>query len=660
MSVWISSLWTSLLKSSMSSFMQELLVLGVFFASFLIWRHFGPRRFRGPPPKLYSTSGDLSSSPRKIVSGGCEAAFGSDDSCSAGRFTSSAGLRSRQLLSSIAASETSPPPHVQAAEQQMLRHLEQREFTRALNMYRALERDGRDRHFSEELYSAFIQSAIRVGKVDVVERMLRAMKRSRVPATLMFWQTILKMLSSRKHFSACLSLHSLFEKELPTDKIVFSCMINAALEVGAPERAAGMLDRYRESDLDAKDYVLFFRTYVAQNDLEAAEGIFRKLGDQVTTLMLNLLLLICVNTKQPDKALALLLEAHTLEANLEEKIVDPVSYNTLIKGFAQAGMLSRCFDCLHEMLKRSLEPDDITFGTLLDMCIVDNNMGAANEVVNLLVGSDRPMDTVMCTLFIKGLVRANCLPKAMELYEEMRRREGACPDIVTYSVLIKALVDQHDLEKALHLMADMTKVGHRPDDIILTHLLEGCRHVGNHTLGKKLFEDMLAAGVKPSEFTLVTMLKLHGRCGAHKEAYALVADWEKNHGVKPSVIHYTCLMSGCLRTKNYNQAWSAYELMCENHVPVDETAISTLLPGMVATQQWDRTLTLVRHALKATPPISIPTETLNNALAQMRQANSPGRHAEQLQSLMQQAGIPLTTRNARRLPSGEHKTTASN
>merc|ERR1719231_1518764 len=210
---------------------------------------------------------------------------------------------------------------------------------------------------------------------------------------------------------------------------------------------------------------------------------------------------------------------------------------------------------------------------MLDMCITDCDMSAANQVIDLLVRGDRPVDTVMCTLFIKGLVRAQKLPKAVELYEQMKRRncEGTRPDIVTYSVLIKAFVDSHDLEKALMLVEDMTKAGHTPDDIILTHLLEGCRYVGNHALGKRLFEDLLAAGVKPSEFTLITMVKLHGRRGAHDEAHRLVADWEKQHGFKPSVIHCTCLMSGCLRTKHYDLAWRAYKLMIEMNIPPDET-----------------------------------------------------------------------------------------
>jgi len=172
--------------------------------------------------------------------------------------------------------------------------------------------------------------------------------------------------------------------------------------------------------------------------------------------------------------------------------------------------------------------------------------------------------------------------------------------------------------------------------------------VSNHSLGKRLFQDMLAAGVKPSEFTLITMVKLHGRCGAHDEAYRLVATWEQDHGFKPSVIHFTCLMSGCLRTKNYDQAWQAFQLMQEKGVAPDETTLATILPGMVAAQHWERVLSLVSLALKSTSPINIAPETLNNALSQMRASSIASLHADRLQHLMQDANIRVRVRPQRR------------
>jgi pentatricopeptide repeat protein len=255
------------------------------------------------------------------------------------------------------------------------------------------------------------------------------------------------------------------------------------------------------------------------------------------------------------------------------------------------------------------------------------------------------MDTVMCTLFMKALVRSNSVSKAMAVYEEMKSHEGGHPDIVTFSVLIKALVDQHDLQPALQLLDDLRKAGLAPDDIILTHLLEGCRHAADLDLGKKLFTDLVNAGVKPSEFTLVTMLKLHGRCGANAEAYEMVSTWQEKHGVKPSVIHYTCMMSGCLRSKQYDHAWAAYELMCHRGIHHDETVISTLLPGLITAQQWGRVVCMVRKLL--TPPVQckVPSGTLNLALSQMWAVGGCRRQGDQLHELMLEGGVHVTARN---------------
>jgi len=612
---------------------QELTVILVFFISLSLWKYIGQRQ---KAQKVGKQGKTLTSQP----------------------FQPAVFKKKAAVEHGAVALDGKQKQAIQAAEEQMLQLLLSREFTRALNFYRGFERDGRDRHFSEALFSSFIQSAIRVGKIDVVERLIRSMRRRGAEPSCDFWRTTLKMLSSRKHFDACLSIYNTHSQSLPADKVVFSCLINGALENGAPEKASAMLDRYRQADLEARDYVLVFRTYVATNDVESAYSTFKVLGESMSSLMLNLLLLTAVNAKQPDRALEFLREGLTLqdsrasrmESNSEnndlDPIVDVVSFNTVIKGFAQAGMLPRCFECLHEMRSHKLEPDDVTFGTLLDMCIADNDMTAANEVVELLVKGDRPVDTVMCTLFIKGFVRAQKLPKAMELYEEMKRRnQGSQPDIVTYSVLIKAFVDTHDLEKALLMVEDMSAAGHSPDDIILTHLLEGCRYVGNHALGKRLFADMLNAGVKPSDFTLISMLKLHGRCGAHEEAYQLVKDWEKKYAMKPSVIHYTCLMSGCLRTKSYDQAWQAYQLMLTMNVRPDETTMGTLIPGMVAAQQWDRVIELAKYAIRDPVPIPIAAATLNSAVNQMRSASGQSLQAMKLQTMMQEANIHIAPRN---------------
>lgn len=495
---------------------------------------------------------------------------------------------------------------------------------------------------------------MRVGKLDVVDRMLRAMIRNRITPTLNFWHSTLKMLSSRKHYGACLQVYTTYGHMLPSDKVIFSCLINAALEGGMPESAVSMLNRYQQCDLEVSDYVTAFRAYVAMGNAQLAEKLFMHLGAKTTPLMLNLVLLACINAKQPERAMTNLLKAHEFEDSAENStpVVDTISYNTVIKGFVASGDMKSCFQCLNSMHSHNLEADDVTLTSLLDISLRDETGAKTEGLIEMLKesGQGKPLDAATCNLFIKGLIRADRANNAFQVYETLKQ-SGGSPSIVTYSMLIKSLVDAQAMEQALLIVEEMVTSGVAPDEIIFTHLLEGCRLVGNHKLGESLFDDMLASGVRPSEYTLTMMLKLHGRYGAHEKSQKLVETWEVKHGMKPSVIHYTCLMSGCLRSKAYDQCWASYQLMERNGVSPDEVMMTTLFPAMIASKKFERVVHLARRALQRPGGIRVAPATLNHALSQMMGNPAAVQEAQEMSELMQAAGIMVTDRaSPRKVP----------
>eukprot|EP00439_Symbiodinium_sp_Y106_P039305 s492_g4.t2 len=577
---------------------HEFIVLATFAISFTLWRHFGRSARQSRKAGLVETPVEKCPVPK------------------APRVKSSRSFTDQEK------------EHVKAAEKEMLAFLASCEFTRALNQYRGLQRTGTR---CQELFASFVQSAVRVNKADVAERMLRTMRRSGLVPSPVFWQHTMKLLSSRRYFELCLSAYSIFEHLIPADKVTFSCLINAALELNVPDRTPPLLAKFSEANIAPKDYVLHFRCYVALGNVKDAEKLFQQLDTKATTLMLNLLLLTCINCGRSERAFEILQEAHEREQRMKEPLVDIVSYNTVMKGFGTARSRLRCFECMRSLLKHNLQPDDITLGALLDACMAENDQTVASEISELFLKNNEELNRVMCTLLIKGFVRGGGLQKALALFEAMKQA-SVVPDIIAYSVLIKGLVDQHQLKKALDILEEMKVNGQIPDDIILTHLLEGCRYERNCELGRQIFQDLISLGVAPSDVTFVTLLKLFGRCGAHQERR------------KPTVIHYTCLMSGCFRTRKYDSAWAAFELMLASGIEPDATTIATMLPGMVASQQWDRVMILARKAFRNAS--NLPVEALNHALAQMSGSSAPPQFVEELKASMKQAGIRISARGA--------------
>merc|ERR1719420_18279 len=216
------------------------------------------------------------------------------------------------------------------------------------------------------------------------------------------------------------------------------------------------------------------------------------------TVALNRVLQCLVEAQRLDAALDVLTLAEgdadgLCRASAGSQCLDIVSYNTVLTGFAKSGDPDRCFVLLSRLVAHGLQPDDVTYGILLDTCIAGNDLGRASEVISNLSASGCKMNTVLYTTFIKGFVRSGNLERAMEIYEGMRAAAATSaqptqrPDLITYSVLVKAHCDASNLDAGLKLLNDMVVDGVAPDCIVFNHLIEGCCHTLEGELGQQLF-----------------------------------------------------------------------------------------------------------------------------------------------------------------------------
>merc|ERR1719282_1105696 len=111
------------------------------------------------------------------------------------------------------------------------------------------------------------------------------------------------------------------------------------------------------------------------------------------------------------------------------------------------------------MVARGLEPDHAAVCALLDECIAGGDMATADELLE--AACDWSNKSTVCAAMVKAHVRAKCLEKAMRFHESMKQYGCASPDIVMYSVLMKALVEEDRLDTAMCILEDMLAAGHK-------------------------------------------------------------------------------------------------------------------------------------------------------------------------------------------------------
>mmetsp|Transcript_7593 Transcript_7593/g.21576 ORF Transcript_7593/g.21576 Transcript_7593/m.21576 type:complete len:748 (+) Transcript_7593:144-2387(+) len=202
---------------------------------------------------------------------------------------------------------------------------------------------------------------------------------------------------------------------------------------------------------------------------------------------------------------------------------DVVAFNTLMKGCVRIGASHRCFDLYEEMRKAGVTPSEITFGILLETCHTTGEFERAKRTFADLTQSGMQMNVVHYTAYMKCLVSAGHVGAAGDMLERMRHSRAGKPDLVAYSMIIKAHADRGNIVEALDAFDQMVRQGIRPDSVVLNIILGGCcaRPVPPEQVVQVL-RKLTAHGLRPSAAMSSIVIKALAMTEAFEEALALL------------------------------------------------------------------------------------------------------------------------------------------
>lgn len=495
----------------------------------------------------------------------------------------------------------------------------QDQFTRALRLYRDMVKHGNDRQILDEsFYTALVEAAIRVGKSDVAEQIIQRMHENGMVPSIGFLQSLLKLFAARKCFRECIRAWDLFEPS--PDQVIYSCLTLASGEIGDVELCRNFLRLSQQNfSMTSRDYIPLFRAHSRKKDYNSAVADLREImksGVAMENIACNTVLSVCVHAPDVTLIETTIKELREFEQEHDLKLIDIVSYNTLMKAAAKRKDVQKCFRVLNEITEAKLDPDDVSFSTLLDVCIDEEEHHLASLALEQMCESGVTMNCVLLTTLMKGFIRSKHLDKAMQLFDNMRGDSSQVkPDMITYSMLIKAQCDAGEMGKALQILEDMLQCQCDIDDVVFTHLIEGCCNVSNVALAEKLFKDMQAASIKPSVYTLTAMVKVYGKCAQSEKAWELVQSMYDRFSLKPTVVIYTCLISGLMRQKKYADAYCAFQWMKGMCTP-DGQSVSTMILGLADSKMWKELVELCTETVDR-KPMRVSLESYNYAVSKL-------------------------------------------
>lgn len=270
-----------------------------------------------------------------------------------------------------------------------------------------------------DFYSVLVQSAVRVGKPEMVEQLLDDMVSSQIERTLSFYESVMKVLAGKKHYRQALAVYNRLSSEgFKASPVTLSCLINFTAELGDLDSSIKFFEQLdATSKPSIRAYMVALRVHSKRQDWGKSLEIIRSMQARnvpIDSLILNTVLATGVAAGKTEAAEELLHEM----AKAAPEVPDVISYNTVLKGYAHQKVADKALKIMELMLSRGVKPNGITFNTVMDAAVRGSQFDDAWKILDLMQEAGIRPDKYTCTILMKGL-HENSTPKQLTRLIEM-------------------------------------------------------------------------------------------------------------------------------------------------------------------------------------------------------------------------------------------------
>jgi len=380
------------------------------------------------------------------------------------------------------------------------------------------------------------------------------------------WFTVLTLVKAMKTCKDEVFVRNVLELldttkvDLLRDDIYYNTVLDAVMRTKDMRRLSVLVDRTLKTKFipSLATMNMMIKAYSSLKRIDEATALWREMTE-VRAVEPNMISLGCITD-----ALVVndrLDEAVTLVDEWKGRVpLNTIIYSTLIKGYAIRKDAKGALRVLDRMSAEGHAPNLVTINTVIDACC---RAGALDECVKVF----------------------NSLPSL-----------GMDADRITYSTVIKGFARDGDLDGAATFLRRMEAAGFRSDYTIFNVLIEAAAMRTRFDVADSCFEQMLKEGIAPSSYTLMILIKRHGREGNVAKAGELLETLPARYGFKVSANVYSAYITVCVQQNQLHLALKVYEKMKAEGPTPDAVTYDKLINGCTRSGQTEVACKLVLDA----------------------------------------------------------------
>ncbi|KAG0627493.1 hypothetical protein M758_2G205300 [Ceratodon purpureus] len=244
-----------------------------------------------------------------------------------------------------------------------------------------------------------------------------------------------------------------------------------------------------------------------------------------------------------------------------------VSWNAMIAGYARLGRVKDAFTLFRQMLDEGLEPNTITYLTVLDACsspaALEWGKGVHARALDAGFVSDFRVGTALVNMYVKG----GSMEDARRVFDGLVKR-----DVSAFNAMIGGYAKNGDGDQAFEVFRWMQREGTKPNRISYLSILDACSGPDGLAWGKAVHARCIRAGLADDIRVATALLRMYTKCGSIEDARNVF----DNMAVR-DVVSWTVMIEGYAESGHIEDAFGVFAMMREGGIQPDKVTYMHVL-----------------------------------------------------------------------------------
>lgn len=226
-------------------------------------------------------------------------------------------------------------------------------------------------------------------------------------------------------------------------------------------------------------------------------------GYTPNTFARNMVIDVLFKLKQGDTALRIFKE--TPSPNF-------LSYNIVISNLCELSDWPTVCQTVKEMMRKGFVPDDRFFMGMLNCSCKSHRVREMFQVLGLMISLGYQLTVAAWSILIDEFCRIGKVCLALEFLKKMRN-SGVCPNVVTYTTLIKGCFRKNMPVEVSNLLKNVEDEGLFYDLVISNTLIDCLAKSGRYDEATRVFCSLPGRNLRPDFYTYTSMLPVLSSSG---------------------------------------------------------------------------------------------------------------------------------------------------